>query len=767
MSIRIFFLLWLLPFSLCASGFVVEDILLTGNKKISDGTVFSYLTLKKGDYLDEKSSIKVIKSLYKTGFFNHIEIQREGDTAHFIFDERPSIKEINLEGNKAIDDDAMNDALSGLGISKGKLFNRSILDKIEQELKQLYYSMGKYSVKMNSAVKPAGEGLVEIDLVISEGIPAKVRDINITGNSVFSDDDLLENFSTTIPSQSIFGSSDDYSQAKVSGDLEGIKARYLDSGYLEFDIDSSQVTISPDRKDINIAVNVSEGEQFSISSIDLNGEFVVSKEDLLVLIPFKEGDVFSRKQVSSVIKRLTKRLGEEGYAFANINVIPKTDNEKNTVALNFIVDPGKKMNVRFITFKGNAKTIDKVLRREMRQLESSPFSASKVDRSKVRLQRLKYISNVSVKYAPVKGWPDQMDMIVSVSERFSGNFSVGLGYSEAQGALLNFGLTHDNIFGSGNQIAVDFNNSDAQKAYKFSYNNPFYTIDGISRGFSISFAETDAADLNISNYILDQGRIAVNYGFPFSEFNRLRVSFGLQSDDITLSEFTSDEVFKFITDNDDDYTDSTDTDTIRNTKYEAAFVSTSFSLDTRNRVIFPDRGTLHRFSLEVFTGDLDFYKLGYKNQFVFPFLSDTILSFKTKFGHGDGYNDTTDLPFYEKYYAGGVRTVHGYDVNSLGPRDSKDLPFGGNYQVVLNAEVLFKLEALGDPKTFRLGVFYDAGNVFAESSDIELSELSTSYGLSAKWFSPIGPIEFSYSIPINPSSDDDTKNFQFTLGASF
>lgn len=756
-----------MPFSLFASGFVVDDILLSGNKKISDGTVFSYLTLKKGDYLDGKNSIGIIKSLYKTGFFNSIEIQRQGDAALFVFDERPSIKEINIKGNKALEDDAMDDALNGLGISKGKLFNRSVLDKIEQELKQLYYSMGKYSVKMDSEVEEAGEGLVVINLTISEGAPAKVRDINITGNTVFTDDELLEKFSTTIPSQSMFGSSDDYSQAKIAGDLDGIKSRYLDNGYLDFDIDSSQVTISPDRKDINIAVNVLEGEQFSISDINLNGEFVVAKKDLMVLIPFKSGDIFSRKQVTSVIKRLTKRLGEAGYAFANVNAVPDTNKKDNTVAITFIIDPGQKMNVRYIAFKGNEKTADFVLRREMRQLESAPFSSSKVDRSKVRLQRLKYISGVNVRFARVKGEPDQMDLLVSVSERFSGNFTVGLGYSEAQGALVNLGLAHDNVFGSGKRVAIDINNSVAQKKYNFSYTNPYYTKDGISRGFAFSFAETDASRLNISNYVQDKGRISVNYGFPFSEYNTFRVSFGMQYDKLTLSDFTADEVFEFIIANNDEFTSATDTSTIRVEEYQTAFVSSSFSLDTRNRSIFPEKGSLHRLSLELFSGDLDYYKVGYRNQFLFPFIADSTFSFKSKIGFGDGYNDTSDLPFYEKYYAGGVRSIHGYAVNSLGPKDSKGLPFGGNYQVVFNAELLLKLKALGDPKTFRLGIFYDAGNVFSDSKDLEFSALKSSYGLAAKWFSPIGPIEFSYSIPINPDVEDRTKNFQFTLGASF
>lgn len=746
---------------------MIEDIVIEGNKKISDGTVLNYLTVQPGDLLDTESLPRLLRELYKPGFFEEITFFKDQQALVIEVVERPSIKEVEFDGNKVLDDETLEKALDDLGIRKGKLFNPTVMNSIEQELKQLYYSMGKYSIQITTDIDDSQEGLVEINIDISEGVPAKIRDINITGNQAFSDDELLDDFSTTIPSQSFWGSADDYSKSKIAGDLEGVRSKYLDTGYLNFDINSTQVTISPDRKDMHLAVNITEGDQFSISNIDISGQLVVPKEDLMALLDFRAGDVFSRKQVTKAIQLMSKRLGEDGYAFANVNAIPDIDNDSNTVALNFVVDPGQKMVVRHIHFIGNEKTMDEVLRREMRQMESAPFSASKVDRSKVRLQRLKFIASATIKFKRVKGSPDLMDLEVEVSERFSGSFSVGAGYSQAQGALFNLSLSHDNVFGNGKQISISFDNSISRERYQFSYVNPYYTEDGISRGFSFSYGKTDASGLNISNYLLDQMILSMNYTIPLTEYNTVRINFGVQQDDLTLSDTTADEVFEFIKNNSDQYTPaSLDTD-VTEQLYQTGFISSSFSFDTRNRVIFPDTGYIHSISGEVYGGDLDFYKLGYRNQFVTPMSEDLTFSFKTRLGYGAGLAKTTDLPFYEKFFAGGVRTVRGYDYNSLGPEDSKQLPFGGNLQLVTNTELLLKAKSLGDPKTFRLGFFYDAGNVFSDTDTFEVSDLKSAIGISAKWFSPVGPLEFSFARAVNDEPGDSTRNFQFSLGSVF
>ena len=432
-----------------------------------------------------------------------------------------------------------------------------------------------------------------------------------------------------------------------------------------------------------------------------------------------------------------------------------------------LVRPGKKIMVRFINFSGNQRTRDTVLRREMRQMEGELYRTSKVDRSRTRLQRLNFLGSIDLRTVRVEGHDDLVDLEIVVTERFSGNFSIGLGFSAVQGATLNLGLTHDNIFGSGNTVSLRFDNSRASKRYSFSYNNPFYTPDGISRGFSLSVQETDASENNISDFLIDRFSASMNYGIPLSEFNRLRLEFGVVQNELTFADSAADEVFDFVIDNSDEFDSTTNTDDIDEAEYASVFGAISFSKDTRNRRIFADKGHFNRISLEVHSGDLEFYKARYRHQSAFPFTESTTYNFRSRISYGEAFGDTSDLPFFEKFTAGGVRTVRGFDRNSLGPLDSNDDPFGGNLQVIISNELLIPVEALGSSETFRLGLYWDAGNVFADVDDYDTDELRQSVGLSAKWFSVIGPLEFSYAFPINDEPGDDTRNFQFALGASF
>lgn len=746
-----------------AESFVIQDIEIRGIKKIAVGTVLNYLPLKVGQSFDNNESASVIRELYKTGFFNKISLLQQDNTLIIEVEERPAIAEVNVEGNKEVNDEIMQDALKQIGMTKGKIYNPKLLEKLEQELQQLYYSLGKYSIRLEAKATQLDEDRVQIDIDISEGAPAKIRRINIVGNKAFVEQDLLEEFKLEETDSGWFAS-DKYSSAKLSGDLESLKSFYLDQGYVKFNVNSKQVTITPDKKDINISINLTEGEQYRISKINLTGELVVDESELLALLKAREGDIFSRKSITSSIKLMTNRLGDEGYAFATINTSPEINEEDKTIEITLLFNPGQKMRVRNINFSGNTKTRDYVLRREMRQFEGEQFSASKLNRSKIRLQRLKYISSVNNSYQKVADNPDLLDINVTVTERFSGSFTIGAGYSQAQGALLNLGLTHDNIFGSGNRVGVTFNNNRSQEQYEFNYTNPYYTADGVSRGFSATYTKTDASQANISNYLLDRFQLSVNYGIPLSEYNSIRFRLGLESNDIAISDSTSDEIRNFIIDNNDDYDSSSDPD---GDQYDMAFASMSFSKDTRNRLIFADSGSYNTIGVEVYGGDLDFYKTYYRHQTLFALTDWMTFSFKGRLGYGSPYNETTDLPFFEKYTAGGVRTVRGYDFNSLGPEDSKQQTFGGNFQVVTNSELLFQVEALGSAESFRLGLYFDAGNVFAETDDFNEKELRTSVGISAKWFTVVGPIELSYAVPINDEPGDDTKNFQFSLGAPF
>jgi outer membrane protein insertion porin family len=746
-----------------ATSFVIEDIEVTGIKKIDVGTVLNYLPLKVGQSFDYKQSPEVIRELYKTGFFDLVTAYQQGNTLLIEVVERPAIAEVNFEGNKEVKDEIMLDALKQIGMTRGKIYNPKLLEKLEQELQQLYYSLGKYSIRLKATATELDKDRVKIDIDISEGSPAKIRSINLIGNQAFTENELLDEFKLESTDSGWFAS-DKYSSAKLSGDLESLKSYYLDQGYIRFNVDSKQVTITPDKKDINIAINLNEGDQYRVSSIKLTGELIVEEAELTSLLTIREGDIFSRKKISSAILLMKDRLGDEGYAFVNIKTLPEISEEDKTVALTLLIDPGKKMTVRNINFEGNTKTRDYVLRRELRQLEGAQFAVSKVKRSKIRLQRLRYIGSVDTNYVRVTDNPNLLDINVKVTERFSGSFTIGAGYSEAQGALFNLGLTHDNIFGSGNRVGITFNNNKAQEQYEFNYTNPYYTADGISRGFSAIYAKTDASEANISNYLLDKIQLSINYGIPLSEYNQIRFNVGIESNDVTISDSSSDEIKNFVIENNDDFDSSSN---LTGDTYDMAFVSMGFSKDSRNRLVFPDEGALNSIAWELYGGDLDFYKTIFRHQSLYPVTQDVTFSFKNRIGYGSAYNETSDLPFFEKFTAGGVRTVRGYDFNSLGPKDSKQQSFGGNFQFVTNFELLFPIEALGSAESFRLGLYLDAGSVFADTGSFDEKELRMSVGLSAKWFTVIGPIELSYAEPINDEPGDETKNFQFSLGAPF
>ncbi len=759
-------LLLLVSFGVRAESFVVENIEVIGIKKITIGTVFSYLPVNVGEELDLERTPEIIRELYSTGFFDDIELLRRDNDLVIRVSERPSIAEVNFEGNDDIEDEALQQALDDVGMTKGRIFNQHKLEKLELELQQVYYSLGKYAARIEAEWRELDEDRIAIDIKISEGVSARIKSINITGNQRFSEEELLKNFELE-PSSKGWFPNDEYSSSKLTADLEALKSFYLDRGYIQFEVSSQQVTISPDRKDINLTINIREGEPFTLSEVSLGGKMVVDESELRALFTFREGDTFSRKNINQVITAIKKRLGEEGYAFADVRVVTDVDEQASTVALQFLVVPGNRMRVRYINFAGNDKTRDIVLRREMRQLEGEMYQRSKVDRSRVRLQRLNYLGTVNVSLQRVPDSDDQVDILVTVTERFSGNLQVGIGYSQVQGVILNLGFAHENLFGTGKTVQFTFDNSSASERYAFRYENPYYTADGVSRGFNMSVTETDASENNISNFLIDRIKLSIDYGIPLSEFNTLRLELGVLQNNLESTSASADEVFDFLVDNVEDFDESTPRSEIDEGKFNSAFGAVSFAKDTRNRRIFASSGALNRIGLELHGGDLDFYQARYRHQSAFALSETFTLSLEGRIGYGEGYDDTKDLPIFEKFTAGGVRSVRGYEFNSLGPLDSEGDPFGGNLQVITSAELLFPVEALGSSETFRLGLYFDAGNVFADTDSFESSELRQSVGLSAKWFSVIGPIEFSYAVPLNDEPGDDTRNFQFALGAQF
>jgi outer membrane protein insertion porin family len=756
------FVLW--PSSAVAKdSFIVKDIRVEGLERISPGTVFNYLPIRVGDEFDASRSAEAVRALFKTGFFRDVRLEREGDVLVVIVSERETIAEITVTGNKDIGTEDLLEGLKKIGFAEGGVFDRSLLDKVEQELRRQYFSQGKYGVKLDSQVKKLGANRVAVTIAITEGRAARIKQINIVGNRAYSDKALIKKFKLTTPTLfSFFTKSDQYSKQKLSADLEALRSHYLDHGYINFNIDSTQVSITPDKSDIYITINVSEGNRYTLSEVKLAGDLIVPQDDLFPLVTTKRGMVFSRKAVTQTSTNLTERLGDEGYAFANVNAVPEIDNAKKTVALSYFIDPGKRVYVRRINFSGNTKTRDEVLRREMRQLEGAWFSTSKVNRSKVRLQRLGFFEEINAETPPVPGTTDQVDVNFAVTERASGNLLLGLGFSQTQGLIFNTQITQDNFLGTGNRVKFAFNNSDVNRIFALGYTNPYYTPQGISRGFDVSYRETDAARANVTRFdskVLSGG---INFGIPVTEYQFVNIGLAYEDTEIDVDpRFVSQQVNDFIE--------------REGNQFNVLRFNTSFAYDTRNKALLPDSGVLHRVRAEAAIpgGDLRYYKLEYDTHWYYPLVEDYILALRGLVGYGDGYGGTEELPFFENFYAGGPRSVRGYEENTLGPEGGDGRALGGNFKVVGNAEIILPVPFLQDVKSVRVAAFVDMGNVFGRgdvfgrSDDIDPGELRLSAGLSGIWLSPFGVLSVSIAQPFNKQPGDETQPFQFTFGASF
>lgn len=743
--------------SVHAQAFVVQDIEVEGLERIAPGTVFTYLPLKVGDEFEEKQSAEVIRALYRTGFFENVELRRRDDVLVVFVTERPAIADIRFSGNKDIPKDQLEEALQQVGISKGRVFNRSVLERLERELRQQYFARGKYNVKIDVEVDELPRNRVDIDITISEGKVAKIRKVTIVGNEDFDEDDLLDEFESGIPPWwALFSSRDEYSKQKLGGDLERLRSSYFDEGYAEFNIDSTQVAITPDKRDIYVTVNVQEGDQYRIRSVKLAGNLLLPEEELMALVDLEAGDIFARTQVTDSITRITDRLGDEGYAFANVNAIPELDEEAREVDLTLFIDPGKRVYVRRINFQGNHKTRDEVLRREMRQMEAGWYAASQINRSKIRLQRLPYIEDVNIQTRRVPGTDDQVDLDISVVERLAGSFTIGAGYSQSEGVLFNIAVSEDNFMGSGKRVSVQANTSSVNTVYSLSYTNPYHTIDGVSRGFTAFYRETDAEEANVTRYFANRWGGNINYGIPLTEYDYLRYSLGYEDTEIVLATGAAQELQDFITTYGDEYASY---------KLEA-----SYTHDTRNRTVFADRGNLQRLSLETAVpgSDVEYYKLGYNFRQYAPLWDKYLtLSFNATVDHASEYGDTDAMPFFENYFAGGSRSVRGYKDLSLGPRDSVNDPLGGTFRTVGSLELLFPPPLAPDSRAIRMSVFMDAGQVYEDYEAFDADELRASYGLGFTWLSPVGPLTFSLAKAFNDQPEDELEEFQFTLGAAF
>ena len=736
--------------------FVVKDIRVEGIQRTEAGTVFSYLPVKVGDTLNDDKAAQAIKGLFATGFFKDVRIDVEGQVMVVIVEERAAISSINFVGLKEFEKDAIIKALKEVGIATGRIFDRSLLDKAEQELKRQYLSRGKYAAQITTTVTPLERNRVGINFNIVEGDAAKIRQINIVGVKAFKEKELVSLFDLTTPGWlTWYTKNDQYSRQKLAADQEKLKSFYLDRGYLEFNVESTQVSISPDKRDVFITLNIKEGERFRVASIKLAGDTSIPEADLRKLVSVRPGEVFSREKLNQSTKAITDRLGAEGYAFANVNAAPEINSEKRLVDFTIFIDPGKRVYVRRINVTGNTRTRDEVVRREIRQMESAWYDAEKMQNSRERIDRLGFFSEVTVDTPPVAGTSDQLDVNVNVVEKPTGNLMLGAGTSSTDKLILSGGISQSNFMGSGNNVSIQVNTAKSYRTYSLSYTNPYFTPDGVSQGFDIYHRTTDTSSTNIADYKSSSTGGGIRFGFPISETESF--SFGLAADSTSIDTFDESPTYY--------------------KKYVKEFgrTNTSFPLtlawvsDSKNSFFFPSKGTYQRASFEIALpgGDLKYYRAGYQVQQYFPLSKRFTLMLAGEVGYADGYGNSEGLPFFKNYYAGGIGSVRGYKSSTLGTINTLEGEdrLGGNRKVIGNAELLWALPGLEN--TARLGVFFDAGQVYAAKDKLDAGELRYSAGVTAAWMSPVGPLKFSIGTPLNKKKGDEAETFQFQLGTTF
>ena len=743
--------------------FQVQDIRVDGLQRIAPGTVFTYLQIERGETVNSTTAAQAIRALFKTGFFSDVSIERQGNILVVKVTERPAIDKLTITGNKEIKSEELLKGLKQIGLSEGETFDRLSLDRVTQELNRQYDNRGKYNVSITPTVTPLDRNRVDIAIIIAEGKAARIRGINIVGNSTYTDKQLRDNWeSNTSNWLSWYRHDDQYSREKVSGDLEKLNSYYLDRGYVDFNIDSTQVEISPDRRDMFLTANITEGNIYKVTSVDISGDSILPKEDLQKLIAIKAGDTFSRKKLEQTVDSMTLVLANIGYAFAKITPVPNVDKDARTVGIDFHVQPGPRVQVRRIIFKGNTRTADNVLRREMRQFEGSWFSQAAVDRSRVRLQRLGYFDDIKIETPAVPGSNDQVDVVVNVKERTSGQFTFGLGYSQVSGLITTIQLDENNFLGTGNHFSVGVSNSTFQKRLSFSYLDPYFTHNGVSVGYSLFYSEFNNANFNTAQFSDDSYGSSVTFGVPITETDTVGLTTGFDTKKITTISGTTPQVII-------DYLNAVGHNTFRTWSADL-----SWARDSRNSFFAPTRGTYQRLGVQIALpgSTQEYYKLSYSFERYWPVASWLILRTAADLGYGKGYGNakTNGLPFFENYYAGGVNSVRGFRDNTLGPSATAvnttfRQPLGGSIKTTGSIETYFP--KIINSESARLSAFLDFGNVYKDRSDFDLSQLRASVGVALQWRAPIGPIIISFAEPIKKEPGDQPEHLQFTFGSSF
>ncbi len=735
--------------------FVVRDIRIEGVQRTEPGTIFGYLPVKVGETLTEDKAAAAVRTLFATGFFKDVRLEVDGQVLVVYLEERPAIASISITGAKEIDQDTIKRALRDIGLTESRIFDRSLLERGEQELKRQYLSRGRYGARVTSTVTPLERNRVGITMAVEEGDAATIKTISIVGNKAFTEKQLLDEFRLSTPTwMSWYTKNDQYAREKLAGDLEALRSFYLNRGYLEFSIDSTQVSISPDKEDVHLTIGITEGGVYRVNDVRFSGQMLGRESEFAALMTLKPGETFSGQKLADSQKAITDRLGTLGYAFANVNPVPEIDRDKREVSFDVLIDPGRRVYVRRINVSGNARTRDEVIRRELRQFEDAWYDSEKIRLSRERIGRLGYFTDVRIDTVPVPDANDQVDLSVTVREQATGAISMGIGLSSSERIILSGSLNQQNFMGTGKSLGVELNTSRISRTISVAYTDPYFTPDGVSRTFDLYTRTFNAAALSLGDYKWRSNGLGLRFGVPYTEFDRISFGVAVEGNQLELGA-NAPQRFR---------------------DYVANFGDSSVALlgvigwrrDSRDSAFAPTKGRFQTANVEFSlpAGDLRYARANYNHQFYYPIGKDYTLALNGDFAIGRAYGGKA-YPLFKNYYAGGIGTVRGFAQSSLGPKDPVDnVALGGQTRIVGSAEFIFPLAGTGNDRSFRTFVFFDAGNVY-QVGNIDLGDLRFSTGVGLNWASPIGPMKLSMGFPLRRQEGDRTQRLQFQVGTGF
>ena len=757
-------LLGALAFAQGAAAFTISDIRVEGISRTEPGTVFSHLPFRAGDEYTAEKGTRAIHALYASGLFRDVTLTQDGDVLVVHIVERPAVATIETSGIKAFDKDAVEKSLRDVGMAEGRIFDQAVLERADQELRRQYLARGYYGVSVKTTVTPLERNRVRITISVDEGRASSISAIRFVGNKTFDNDELADLMQLGVPNWfSWYTKRDLYSREKLAADLESIRSFYMNQGYLDFKIDSVQVSIAPNKSDVYVTINMTEGEKYTVNDVRLTGDLLGLDSELQALITLEKGEMYNAEKVKNVSSAITDKLATLGYAFATANASPISDAQGRTVDIVYTVDPGRRAYVRRVNITGNNRTRDEVIRREVRQYEAAWFNSDLVKLSRDRIDRLGYFESVTAEPKPVPGTRDQVDLEVNVKERPTGSISLGAGYSTSEGIILSAGFAQNNVFGTGNSVSVDVNTSKSQRTIALSVVQPYITPEGISRSWDVYDRSVDLKELEVADVKYDTRGFGVSWGIPFTELDRVFLGGRFEMTDVKSNANSPWRYQNY----EDKYGDNPMT----------VALTLGWSRDSRDNSLAPTRGVYQRlngeFALPGF--DIQYYKATYQYQQYIPLSRTWTLAFNGEVGWGDVYGKTDEFPFFKNFYAGGIGSVRGFETSSIGPRDTNDDRLGGDRQLIFSAELLTPLP--GADRTLRGLLFFDAGTVWGyervlgthsyERQDMDFGELRYSVGFGVAWISPLGPLKFSLAVPLNKKDSDDVQRFQFQIGTGF